>query len=81
VLAYHQLESLQGQYIPHLLAFGTINQGRDAFVALTDAGTSMQDLVLQCDALLEDHALTQQVGGHGVSSISCCGHEWRSWAN
>ena len=59
VLAYQQLDSLQGQYIPHLLAAGTIDNGRTA--PLTDAGTSMQDLVLQCDAHVGSHVFTQQV--------------------
>jgi hypothetical protein len=44
----------------------TVNEGREALLALTDAGVSLQDLEAQCDPLQDNHVFTEQVGSSPV---------------
>lgn len=60
-MAYGRLHSLQGDCVPRLLAAGTIDEGRTAFLALTDAGVSQRELMRRCNPKTDDHITTPQV--------------------
>lgn len=59
--AYRRLEALQGSCIPVLIGAGTIEGGRTAFIAMSDAGIQLTTLEQQCDPLLQTEALTPEV--------------------
>lgn len=67
VTAYGRLQHLQGICIPMLLAAGTLHEGRTAFVALSDAGVSLQDLEDGCDPTLNTRIITVQARSSTVS--------------
>lgn len=60
-----------GYCVPHLLAAGTIDEGRTAILALSAAGVSVRKLEHHCDPLVD--VITLQVRG------SCSWHPERNW--